>query len=98
MKIFLAGAAGAIGRRLVPLLLGAGHHVVGTTRSTSKADLLRAAGVEPVVLDIFDSALLTHAVSATRPDIVIPQLTAGRVVRLRNGCRSATINPFAMNT
>jgi len=56
-------------------LLGAGHHVVGTTRSTSKADLLRAAGVEPVVLDIFDSALLTRAVSAARPDIVIHQLT-----------------------
>jgi nucleoside-diphosphate-sugar epimerase len=75
MRIFLAGAAGAIGRRLVPLLLGAGHHVVGTTRSTSKADVLRAAGVEPVVLDIFDRALLTRAVSAARPDIVIHQLT-----------------------
>jgi nucleoside-diphosphate-sugar epimerase len=56
-------------------LLGAGHHVVGTIRSTSKADLLRTAGVEPVVLDIFDSALLTRAVSAARPDIVIHQLT-----------------------
>jgi nucleoside-diphosphate-sugar epimerase len=56
-------------------LLGAGHHVIGTTRLTSKADLLRAAGVEPVVLDIFDSALLTRAVSAARPDIVIHQLT-----------------------
>jgi nucleoside-diphosphate-sugar epimerase len=75
MRIFLAGAAGAIGRRLVPLLQGAGHHVVGTTRSTSKADLLRAAGVEPVVLDVFDRALLTRAVSAARPDIVIHQLT-----------------------
>ncbi|MGY8662507.1 NAD(P)-dependent oxidoreductase [Bradyrhizobium sp. UFLA05-109] len=71
----MAGAAGAIGRRLVSLLLGAGHHVVGTTRSTDKADLLQAAGVEPVVLDIFDSAVLTHAVSAARPDIVIHQLT-----------------------
>jgi len=75
MRIFLAGAAGAIGRRLVPLLLGAGHHVVGTTRSTSKADVLLATGVEPVVLDIFDRALLTRAVSAARPDIVIHQLT-----------------------
>jgi nucleoside-diphosphate-sugar epimerase len=75
MRIFLAGAAGAIGRRLVPLLQGAGHHVVGTTRSTSKADLLRAAGVEPVVLDVFDRALLTRAVSAARPHIVIHQLT-----------------------
>jgi nucleoside-diphosphate-sugar epimerase len=75
MRIFLAGAAGAIGRRLVPLLQGAGHHVAGTTRSTSKADLLRAAGVEPAVLDVFDRALLTRAVSAARPDIVIHQLT-----------------------
>ena len=75
MRIFLAGAAGAIGRRLVPLLLGAGHHVTGTTRSTSKADMLRAAGVEPIVIDIFDTALLTRAVSAARPDIVIHQLT-----------------------
>jgi nucleoside-diphosphate-sugar epimerase len=56
-------------------LLGAGHHVVGTTRSTCKADALRATGIEPVVLDIFDSAVLTRAVSAARPDIVIHQLT-----------------------
>ena len=48
MKIFLARAAGAVGKRLVPLLLEAGHHVVGTTRSTTKADGLRTAGVEPV--------------------------------------------------
>jgi nucleoside-diphosphate-sugar epimerase len=75
MRIFLAGAAGAIGRRLVPLLLGAGHHVVGTTRSTSKAAALQAAGIEPVVLDIFDTARLTRAVSAARPEIVIHQLT-----------------------
>jgi nucleoside-diphosphate-sugar epimerase len=75
MRIFLAGAAGAIGRRLVPLLLRAGHHVVGTTRSKSKADVLQAAGVEPVVLNIFDTALLTRAVLAARPDVVIHQLT-----------------------
>jgi len=75
MRIFLAGATGAIGRRLVPLLLKAGHDVVGTTRSTSKADLLRAAGVEPVVLDVFDAAGLARAVSAARPDIVVHQLT-----------------------
>ena len=75
MRIFLAGATGAIGRRLVPLLLGTGHDVVGTTRSTSKADALRAAGVEPVVLDVFDAAGLARAVSAARPDIVVHQLT-----------------------
>jgi nucleoside-diphosphate-sugar epimerase len=75
MKIFLAGAAGAIGKRLVPLLVDAGHHVVGTTRSTSKANALRAAGVEPVIVDVFDALPLSRAVSAARPDIVIHQLT-----------------------
>src|SRR5439155_13518484 len=75
MRIFLAGATGAIGRRLVPLLLGAGHDVVGTTRSMSKADALRAAGVEPAVLDVFDAAGLARAVSAARPEIVVHQLT-----------------------
>jgi nucleoside-diphosphate-sugar epimerase len=75
MKIFLAGAAGAVGKRLVPLLLDAGHHVVGTTRSTSKADALRAADVEPVVIDVFDAAALSRAVSAARVDIVVHQLT-----------------------
>jgi uncharacterized protein YbjT (DUF2867 family) len=62
MKIFLAGATGAIGRRLVPLLLNAGHYVVGTTRSTTKAGGLHAAGVEPVVVDVFDAQALSAAV------------------------------------
>ena len=75
MKIFLAGAAGAIGKRLVPLLLDTGHHVVGTTRSTDKADAMRAAGVEPVIVDVFDMPALSRAVGAARPDIVIDQLT-----------------------
>src|SRR5215469_1235098 len=75
MKIFLAGAAGAVGKRFVPLLLDSGHHVVGTTRSTSKAEALRAAGVEPVVVDVFDAPALSRAVSAARPDIVVHQLT-----------------------
>jgi nucleoside-diphosphate-sugar epimerase len=75
MRIFLAGARGAIGKRLVPLLLAAGHGVVGTTRSKAKEDSLRAAGAEPVVVDVFDAAALTRAVSAARADLVIDQLT-----------------------
>jgi nucleoside-diphosphate-sugar epimerase len=75
MRIFLAGAAGAIGKRLVPLLLDARHDIVGTTRSKDKADALRAAGVEPVVVDVFDAPALSRAVSAARPDIVVHQLT-----------------------
>jgi uncharacterized protein YbjT (DUF2867 family) len=55
MKVFLAGAAGAIGRRLLPLLLRAGHDVTGTTRSAEKAQALEQAGARPAVLDVFDA-------------------------------------------
>jgi hypothetical protein len=55
---------------LVPLLLNARHHVVGTTRWTAKADGLRAVGVEPVVVDVFDVRALSVAVLQARPDII----------------------------
>jgi nucleoside-diphosphate-sugar epimerase len=74
-RIVLAGASGAIGSRLVPLLVGAGHHVVGTTRSAAKAAALRRLGVEPVVVDVYDRAGLTGAVAAARPVVVMHQLT-----------------------
>ena len=75
MKIFLAGAAGAIGRRLTPLLLANGHTVVGTTRSADKSAALRALGAEPVVVDVFDAEALRLAVLTAQPDAVIHQLT-----------------------
>ena len=56
--IFLAGASGAIGRRLAPLLVASGWRVVGTTRAQDKAPLLREMGVEPVVVDVFDASAL----------------------------------------
>jgi nucleoside-diphosphate-sugar epimerase len=74
-RIFLAGATGAIGQRLVPLLRAAGHDVAGTTRGDAKAAALRALGAEPVVVDAFDADALKRAVTAFRPDIVIHQLT-----------------------
>lgn len=76
MRIFLAGASGALGRQLVPALHAAGHDVVGTTRGAAKADELRAAGAEPVVLDALDPAAVHEAVTAARPDVVMHQLTA----------------------
>ena len=76
MRIFLAGATGAIGSRLVPLLLDAGHEVAGTTRSPAKAEALRAAGAEPVVLDALDRTAVVDAVASARPDAVVHQLTA----------------------
>lgn len=75
MKILVAGAAGAIGRVLTPLLLQAGHQVFGTTRSAEKAAQLEAAGVRPVVVDVFDQDKLTSAVFRTKPDAIIHQLT-----------------------
>jgi nucleoside-diphosphate-sugar epimerase len=75
MRVFLAGATGVVGRRLAVLLRDAGHEVTGTTRTAAKSAMLRALGVAPVVLDVFDAAALTQAVAAARPDIVIHQLT-----------------------
>jgi nucleoside-diphosphate-sugar epimerase len=75
MKILLAGATGAIGKRLVPLLLEAGFQVIGTTRLPSRAAGLRAAGVEPVVVDVFDRMSLVRAAVAAHPDVVMQQLT-----------------------
>src|SRR5262245_28300451 len=75
MKVFLAGASGAIGRRLVPLLLRAGHEVTGTTRSAQTAKELERAGVTPAVLDIFDAPKVMAAVGTAAPAVVIHQLT-----------------------
>jgi len=75
MRIFLAGAAGAIGRRLVPLLLQAGHKVTGTTRTAEKAHELERAGVVPAVLDVFDAGTVTASMRAAKPEVVIHQLT-----------------------
>ena len=74
LRIFVAGATGALGRRLVPLLVERGHHVVGTTRS--RHDEVRALGAEPVVLDPLDAAAVREAVLAARPDVIVHQLTA----------------------
>lgn len=75
MRVFLAGATGAIGRRLVPLLLRAGHEVTGTTRSTERGAALAEAGVTPAVVDVYDAPALSAAMRAARPQIVIHQLT-----------------------
>ncbi|HEY3442239.1 MAG TPA: NAD(P)-dependent oxidoreductase [Paludibaculum sp.] len=74
-RIFLAGASGAIGRRLAPLLLQNGWRVFGSTRFADKAAGLENAGVQPVVVDVFDSEALSRHLAAIRPDVVIHQLT-----------------------
>jgi nucleoside-diphosphate-sugar epimerase len=76
VRVFVAGAAGAIGRPLVERLVAEGHSVVGTTRDAARARALRAQGAEPVVVDAFDAAALRAAVLAAEPEVVIHQLTA----------------------
>ena len=73
--IFLAGASGVVGRRLLPILVAEGWRVVGMTRSTTKTELLKELGAYPVVADVFDAIHLQRAFTEARPDIVIHQLT-----------------------
>ncbi len=75
MRVFLAGATGVIGRRLLPLLVAAGHPVTAMTRRADRAGALRALGAEPVVADALDREGLRAAVAAARPDAVVHQLT-----------------------
>ena len=75
MRIFVAGATGAIGVPLLPMLVTAGHAVAGMTRSAEKQATIRALGAEPVVCDVFDTAGLRAAVERFDPDVVIHQLT-----------------------
>lgn len=75
MNVFLAGATGVIGRRLVPLLRDAGYQVTGTTRSQERAVALEALGAKSAVVDVFDARALLAAMNAAHPDIVIHQLT-----------------------
>jgi nucleoside-diphosphate-sugar epimerase len=75
MRVFLAGATGAVGQRMLPLLLKYGHEVTGTTRAQAKAEGLRAAGIRPAVVDVYDAGALASAVAAARPDVIVHQLT-----------------------
>jgi len=75
MRIFLAGATGVIGSRLLPLMLAEGHSVAAMTRTPGKIDGLRVAGVTPVLCDLFDEKSLTAAVKDFQPDVVVHQVT-----------------------
>lgn len=76
MRVLVAGATGTIGRQLVPQLLAAGHQVTATTRSPAKADGLRAAGAEPIVLDGLDGAAVGTAVAKAEPEVIVHEMTA----------------------
>jgi len=75
MRIFLAGATGVIGIRLIPLMLAEGNVVAAMTRTREKIDGLRAAGVTPVLCDLFDRKSLIAAVTDFQPDVIVHQVT-----------------------
>lgn len=76
MRVFVAGASGAIGRRLVPQLVERGHEVVATTRNAEKADRLRALGARPAVMDGLDATSVGEALARAEPEVVVHQMTA----------------------
>jgi nucleoside-diphosphate-sugar epimerase len=76
MRVFLAGGTGAVGRRLLPQLLAAGHEVTATTHRPANVDLLRGLGAAPVIADGLDAKAIAEAVADARPDAVVHQMTA----------------------
>jgi nucleoside-diphosphate-sugar epimerase len=75
MRVFVAGATGAVGRELVPQLRAAGHTVAGLTRSKSKAEAIKRTGAQPVVADVFDAPAIRQAFVSFQPEVVIHQMT-----------------------
>jgi uncharacterized protein YbjT (DUF2867 family) len=75
MRVFVAGATGAVGRQLVPMLTAVGYTVVGTTRREDRAAWLRSVGAQAAVVDVYDADRLAAAVLAAGPHVLIDQLT-----------------------
>jgi|SRR5271156_3999410 len=93
MRVLVAGASGAVGSRLLPLLLSAGHTVVGLTRTSVKADAIRRAGGEAAVADPFNRAAIVEAVVVAQPDVIvqkIPSLSDANDLRRFDRSFSAT--------
>src|ERR1700712_3147215 len=76
MKILVAGATGVVGRRLIPLLVASGHYVIATTRTAEKLSELSAEGVEPVLMNGLNREEVIKAVTSSRPDVIVHQMTA----------------------
>ena len=76
MRVFVAGASGAIGTPLVAQLIAAGHEVTGMTRRPDRAERIAAAGAKAVICDVFDAGALDHALADASPEVVVHQLTA----------------------
>src|SRR5215218_2289380 len=76
MKVFVAGATGALGKQLVPMLVEKGHEVTGMTRTPAKQDLVRRLGARSVIANALDPEAVAQAVAEAEPEVVIHELTA----------------------
>jgi nucleoside-diphosphate-sugar epimerase len=98
MRVFVAGASGAIGRRLVAQLIDAGHEVVGSHRSPSGADLLRGLGAKPVVLDLLDAGAVRKAVLEHEPEAIVHEATALADVKFSRDMDKVTAGTSELRT
>jgi nucleoside-diphosphate-sugar epimerase len=98
MKVFVAGASGAIGSRLVPQLIEAGHEVIGTHNSPASADLLRTLGAKPVLLDLLDAGAVRKAVRDASPEAIVHQATALAKVKFGRNMDKVTAKTSELRT
>jgi len=98
MRVFVAGASGAIGRRLVPLLVDAGHEVVGSHDAPGSAELLRALGATPVRLDLLDAGAVRAAVVDAEPEAIIHEATALASVKFARNMDKVTATTSELRT
>ncbi len=98
MRVFVTGASGAIGSRLVPQLIGAGHEVTGTHNSPSSAELLRTLGAKPVLLDLLDAGAVRAAVLEAEPEAIVHQATALANVKFARNMDKVTAGTSELRT
>jgi nucleoside-diphosphate-sugar epimerase len=98
MRVFVTGASGAIGTRLVPQLIDAGHDVIGTHNSPASAELLRTLGAKPVMLDLLDARAVREAVREAKPDAIVHQATALADVKFARNMDKVTAKTSELRT
>jgi len=98
MRVFVAGGSGAIGRRLIPQLIDAGHDVIGSHKSAANAHVLRSLGATPVKLDLLDARAVREAVLETEPEAIVHQATALADVRFSRNMDKVTAKTNELRT
>ena len=98
MRVFVTGASGAIGSRLVPQLIDAGHEVIGSHNSAASAELIRTLGAKPVRLDLLDAAAVRTAVLKAEPEAIVHEATALAKVKFSRNMDKVTAKTSELRT